>query len=56
MGRGRKTEAEQGIDQVNRRGPSVGPHKLSPDTRGGNREGGEVYADMYRLMTSPSLC
>lgn len=30
MGRGRETEAEQGIDQVNRSGPSSQPTQTQP--------------------------
>lgn len=33
MGRGRKTEAEQRIDQVNRRGPSSQPTQTEPSMR-----------------------
>lgn len=50
MGRGRETEAEQGIDQVNRSGPSSQPTQTH--SRCERREL-EVYACMYRLMTSP---
>lgn len=48
MGRGRETEAEQGIDQVNRSGPSSQPTQTES-----RYERREVYACMYRLMTSP---
>lgn len=53
MGRGRETEAEQGIDQVNRSGPSSQPTQTESRYERRELEQREVYACMYRLMTSP---